>query len=566
VLMLFLAIGFPFAVIFAWAFEMTPEGLKRESEVDRSQSITHVTSRKLNNLITGALVLALAYFVFDKFVLTPGRDAALVEATKQSVSEGAAVEQQTDKEIDRSIAVLPFADMSPDKDQEYFSDGLSEELLNLLAKVPELHVAARTSSFSLKGKDLQISEIGDILKVAHVLEGSVRTAGNRIRVTAQLIQADNGYHLWSETYDRTLDDVFSIQDEIASKVVEQLKITLLGTAPTVAETDPAAYALLLQARQLGRQKTPEALERSNTLYQQALTIAPDFAAAWVGLSKNYNEQAGSALRPIDEGYRLAREAANKALSIDPDYAPAYASLGNIAMIYDNDPAAAARYLEKALQLDPASLEIIGEAATLVEILGRLDEAIVLLEYVVMHDPVSSQAHANLARSNRVAGRWDAAIAAYETSLALSPGRLGSYHGIGESLLLKGEPESALVAYGKEPDEEWRTKGMALALHDLGRQAEFEEKFTELRDRWGAQWPSEVAQVYAHTGDLDAAFAWLDKAVEQNEDGLYQQYFQPLNLPLHNDPRWAAFRARTFGSEAQSQSIKFDVKLPGTSGH
>ena len=214
-----LATGLPFALFFAWAFEMTPEGLKRESEVDRSQSITHETGQKLNYTIIAVLVLALGYFAYDKFVLTSGRDAALVEATTQAISEQV-VTEEAPSESDKSIAVLPFVNMSSDEEQEYFSDGLSEELLNLLAKIPELRVAARTSSFSLKGKELQISEVGEILKVAHVLEGSVRKAGNQVRITAQLIQAEDGYHLWSETYDRSLDNIFAIQDEIAAKVVD----------------------------------------------------------------------------------------------------------------------------------------------------------------------------------------------------------------------------------------------------------------------------------------------------------------------------------------------------------
>jgi len=205
-----------------------------------------------------------------------------------------------------SIAVLPFADMSPDKDQEYFSDGISEELLSLLAKIPELEVAARTSSFSFKGQNLEIREIAERLNVAHVLEGSVRKAGNEVRITAQLIRADDGFHEWSETWDRSLDDIFAIQDEIAADVAAQLKVTLLGAAPTVGATDPAAYAFYLQARQLGRQGTAEGLEQSMALYQRALAIDPDYAAAWAGLARDYYTQAGTELHPIDEGYQLAR--------------------------------------------------------------------------------------------------------------------------------------------------------------------------------------------------------------------------------------------------------------------
>ncbi len=247
VLLLFLALGLPFAIIFAWAFEMTPDGLKREHEVDRSQSITGDTGRKLDFTIIGVLVLALGYFAWDKFVLSVDREAALVEAARQEVSAQVASEEaekpQT-TESGQSIAVLPFVNMSSDTEQEYFSDGLSEELLNLLAKIPELRVTSRSSAFSYKGKDFKIADVGRELGVAHVLEGSVRKAGNQVRITAQLIEVENDTHLWSETYDRSLDNIFAIQDEISSAVVDPLKITLLGETPVVTETDPRWNTLL----------------------------------------------------------------------------------------------------------------------------------------------------------------------------------------------------------------------------------------------------------------------------------------------------------------------------------
>jgi len=229
VLMLFLAIGLPFAVFFAWAFELTPEGLKREHEVDRTRSITPDTGRKLNLLITTVLVLALGYFAYDKFVLSANRDAALIEATMQTISEQTATEK-VPAQSDKSIAVLPFVNMSEEASNEYFSDGISEELLNLLAKIPEIRVIGRTSSFQFKDKNEDLRVIGEMLGVANILEGSVRKSGNTVRVTAQLINAEDGAHLWSDTYDRNLDDVFKVQDEIAEAVVSVLKVKLLGEA------------------------------------------------------------------------------------------------------------------------------------------------------------------------------------------------------------------------------------------------------------------------------------------------------------------------------------------------
>jgi len=261
-----LAIGLIPALIFAWAFELTPEGLKKESEVDRSQSIAPHTGKKLDRMIMVVLALALGYFAFDKFVLTPQREAAqqqqtveqLASATEQARQQGR-TEALVESYGDQSIAVLPFTDMSSAKDQEYMSDGLAEELLNLLAKLPQLWVISRSSAFSFKGKDIAIPEIARQLNVAHILEGSVRKSGNTLRITAQLIEARSDTHLWSETWDRPLDDIFAIQDEIAATVVEQLKVTLLGAVPQVQETDPEAYALNLQVRHLGRQSIAEAL-------------------------------------------------------------------------------------------------------------------------------------------------------------------------------------------------------------------------------------------------------------------------------------------------------------------
>ena len=231
---------------------------------------------------------------------------------------------------EKSIAVLPFVNMSDDKSNEYFSDGISEELLNLLAKIPQLQVTARTSSFSFKGKEVAIPEIARTLHVANVLEGSVRKAGNSVRITAQLIKAGTDTHLWSQTYDRKLDDIFAIQDEIAADVVKQLKVTLLGAAPKARTTDPEAYALYLQAVQLGRQSTTEAFKQSDALYRKVLAIDPRYAPAWDGLARNFDNEAGQGLLPNKEGYAQAREAAMKALAIDPDYAPAHATLGWIA--------------------------------------------------------------------------------------------------------------------------------------------------------------------------------------------------------------------------------------------
>ena len=567
VIMLLLGIGFLFAMFFSWAFELTPEGLKRESEVDRSQSITSKTGKKLDRLTMGVLVLALGYFAVDKFVLSSDRESAAIEAALEKAgaqieTSDTAVPSTKSEEIvtDRSIAVLPFVNMSSDEEQEYFSDGLSEELLNLLAKIPELRVAARTSSFSLKGKEMQMSEIGQLLNVAHVLEGSVRKSGDRLRITAQLIKTDDGFHMWSETFDRTLDDVFAIQDEIAEKVVKALKLALLGTAPTVAETNPEAYSMILQARHLRHQQSKDSLDQAEQLYKAALELAPDYAEGWAGLAKVYAGQTTTGMINRVEGLKLITGTANRAISLDSQNASAWAVLGTNA-VFSNNPKAAANSLQKALQLDPNNLEVLNSAAVLLELLGRQEEAVELLKRVVSRDPVNADGHSGLGRSYRVMGQWDNAIESYQTSLSLTPGRYGSYQGMAESYLFKNELEKALETYQLEPDIEWKTKGTALVYYKQGKMEEFEKTFTELRENWGDEWPSEIAHVYAWIGDNDAAFEWLDKAVIDNEEGLYQQYFQPLLNSLHDDPRWEQFREKTVGSSAEMAAIPFVVNLP-----
>ncbi|PYK85503.1 MAG: hypothetical protein DME40_17510, partial [Verrucomicrobia bacterium] len=321
---------------------------------------------------------------------------------------------------EKSIAVLPFVDMSAGKDQEYFSDGISEELLNLLAKIPQLQVTARTSSFAFKGKETGIPEIARTLHVAHVLEGSVRKAGNSVRITAQLIKAGTDTHLWSQTYDRKLDDIFAIQDEIAADVVKQLKVTLLGAAPKARATDPEAYALYLQAVQLGRQFTAEPFQQSDALYRKVLAIDPRYAPAWYGLARNFGNETGQGLLPGKEGFAQAREAAVRALAIDPDYAPAHAQLGWIAMYGDSDLVGAAQHLERALALDPADLRVLTTSVTLLQSLGRLDEALALEEAAVRRDPVNVTTLFNLGYHQRMAGRLDAAISSFRTVLSMSP--------------------------------------------------------------------------------------------------------------------------------------------------
>jgi TolB-like protein/cytochrome c-type biogenesis protein CcmH/NrfG len=562
-------IGFPFVIAFSWIYELTPEGLKRESEIDRSASITHVTGRRIDYLIVVLLVLAIGFFAIDGFVLMPRREAAhdaslrselVAESSKRGQGDPASAVPEIEK--DPSIAVLPMVNMSEDKANEFFSDGISEELLNLLAKVPRLRVIARTSSFSFKGKDTSIPDIARVLHVASVLEGSVRKSGDKVRITAQLIRSSDGSHLWSETYDRKLDDIFKVQDEIAAAVVAQLKIKLLGAAPTAKPVDPRIYPLILQGQALLDQQTVVGRTQAIEAYRKALKIAPDEARAWAGLSRAYLNQVIFAETSAKEGAPAAREAANKALAIDPGNQTALALLGRLAAEIDFDLPAGARYYQRALELEPGSLMVLNAAGLMLAFTGRMDEALALLEYRVAHDPANPTAYNNLASVQSNARRWDAAIDSFRTAIRLSPEYPGAHAGISTVLLLgKHDATGALKECEAEQTESQREPCAALALHALGHKKDADAALQAFVDKYANDQPSFTADIYAFRGDADAAFAWLNRAVTSKDPNVSGALTDPLLDSLHGDPRWIPF-LRTIGfAPEQLAKIEFKVTLP-----
>jgi TolB-like protein/lipoprotein NlpI len=557
-----LAIGFIPALVFSWAFELTPEGIKKEKDVDRSQSITPATGKKLDRVIIMVLAIALGFFAVDKFVMSPQRQAAEAEQVAEKVEQArraGRAEALVGSYADKSIAVLPFVNMSDDAGNEYFSDGISEELLNLLAKIPELRVISRSSAFSFKGQNIEIPEIAKRLNVAHVLEGSVRKSGDLVRITAQLIEARSDTHLWSHTYDRTLDDIFAIQDEIAASVVEQLKLTLLGSAPQMTATDPEAYALYLQARHLGNRVSEETMAKAVTLLKQSLAIDPDYAVAWDELAHVYSIQAGRGLMPFDEGFALAREALDRALAIDPAFASAHANLGWIVM--GNDLAAAARHIEQALKLDPANAAGIRYAAVMLRNIGRVDEAIALDEFTAARDPVNPIGFSNLGFKYLYAGRWDDAIGSFETALQLSPGYIAAHYYIGVALLLSGRVEEAHAAMQKESFEAFRQLGLVMTHHALGQGAESDRVLAELVGKYERDAAYNIAYVVAVRGETEQAFEWLDKAVEYGDPGISEITGWPLFASIREDDRWLPFLQSIGSAPEQLAAIDFRFQPP-----
>lgn len=465
-------------------------------------------------------------------------------------------------EQDPSIAVLPLENMSTDKEQQYFSDGISEELLNVLNKVPELRVIARTSSFAFKGQNLEVPEIARRLNVASVLQGSVRKAGNRVRIAVQLVRATDGAQLWAETYDRDLDDIFKVQDEIAAAVVDELKIKLLK-APTVTPVDPRVYALVLQAQALLDQQSKEGRAQALLVFRQALSIAPNEARAWAGLGRVYINQSIYSERPATEAAKLAREALDRALKIDPRNVIAITGLARLAADFDFDAQAAADYNRRALQIEPNNLVAINTLGILLSNVGRFDDALPLYDYRVAHDPANPTAFNNRGITRYYARQWEAAIDDFRTALRLSPAFVGAHTGIAASLLGKRDARGALAEIETEPDEASRLQIRALAFHSLGRARESEAALRELIRNYGESQPALVGLVYSYRGERDEAFRWLDEAARIRDPAATSVAFDVLTDPLRDDPRWLPFLRKIGYAPEQLATIRIDVPQPGT---
>lgn len=489
-----LLVGFPFAVIFAWIYEITPEGLKRdiggsETAGDRRTS--------------------------------PGAPVA------EAVSE-------------QSIAVLPFVNMSDDASNEYFSDGLSEELLNLLARIPQLHVAARTSSFSFKGEKIDIPTVAAKLNVANVLEGSVRKAGNRIRITAQLVKAANGYHLWSETYDRSLDDIFAIQDEIAGAVVEGLKVRLLGEVPRVRETEPEAYTLYLQGMYFVTSGQSSRFDRAVRAFKQALDLDSEYAPAWAGLAHTYWYQISYGLLKKADGIVLALDACDRALALDDSLAEAHAVKGLLSLSFALDWSTAEFSIGRALELAPGSAAVVLQAGNLAKTQGHFEKANTYLRQAISLDPLNTTGHIWLSMVMIAQGHLDQAQDILDEVLNLNTKRAVAHQQLGRIHLLRGDPVAAHAEMQKEPAGYWRDFGMSLSLYALDRREEADAAFQHLMETYPDEGPFQNAEIYAFRGEIDNAFRLLERAYEIRDNGVTELLTSQFLIPLHGDPRWRVF--------------------------
>jgi len=543
------ALGFVPAIIFSWVYELTPEGLKRDRDVEQAEEPTHETGRKLDRIIIALLVLALGYFVLDKFVLEP---APVVKTSETAAIDqnGPAVEQQRDTvSADKSIAVLPFANMSPNLEDEYFSDGLTEELIGALAKIDGLHVTARSSAFAFKGANLDIRDVGDRLNVKTVLEGSVRREQDQVRVTAQLINVNDGYELWSGSYDYELESMLSLQETISRAIVSALRIQLSSRADEQLKSNTVvnseAYDLYLKGRYYAARLNTGGFQQSIEAFQKAIAIEPDSAPSHAGLANAFGFAGYFGVMPPRDAFPQSILEADIALSLDPESSEALIARGMACLLYEwdwncardelrlalelspnfamahwaytnylmvMDPSAALGSALRALALDPLSLPIMNLVAFIYFSQDMFAEAIRMDEEIIAMDPTFAPAHWNLGIIQTLQGRYDQAADALAKSVEYSGG-------LSSTLAMQA------YALGKSGDEAGALEVLAELL-----------SYRESRDR-GYVAPVLIAHVYEGLGKTEDAIEWLEKAMVERDGWLILLNIYPRFESLRGDPRF-----------------------------
>ena len=514
-------LGFPIALVIAWAFEMTPEGLKRTEDVSPDEKIPQWSARKFAAFILVVVICAAALLGYQVF------------RAKSTPAPGPVSE--------KSIAVLPLVNQSGDPAQEYFSDGLSEELINGLGKISELRVIGRNSSFHFKGKTDDSRAIGQALGVANLLEGSVRKAGDRVRIGLQLVNAADGSQRWSETYDRELKDIFAIQEEIAKAVAEQLRVRLLGGAPSISSQPSnenlAAYNFFLQARAEYDKANPDAASRAISLLDQAIALDPNYADAYVLKARALDALAISGPDQSRQYFEKARMAVRTALALKPDLAGAHASLAYIYLFADwNFPAAEAE-LAMVREKDPI---VLNNLATLRGIQGRWDESTALRQEVLRLEPLHAVYYTNLAQNLMRTDRWDEAETMLRKALELQPSTRFAHSLLGFVALNRGDLEVALRDAKLEPVG-WSRDGMlACVQFARGEREQADQALQQLIANFGEENPINIAQVYSVRREPEKMFEWLDRAYQRHQPALLSSLVgNPAYKPHYSDPRFVA---------------------------
>jgi TolB-like protein/Tfp pilus assembly protein PilF len=524
------ALGFPVALVIAWAFELTPEGVKRTEAADAERQ--HSRGRVWIAVVVVAATLSLGLFFLGRYTAGTSMPRSSEPATASNPQ--------------KSIAVLPLVNTSGDPSNEYFSDGLSEELIAVLAKIPGLKIIGRSSSFLFKGKADDSRTIGDKLGVANLLEGSVRKQGDRVRIVAELINAADGRTLWSETYDRELKDVFAVQSEIAVAVTDQLKVKLLG-APTKSDAAPsndnlAAYNALQQGTFYFALSTEEGTRKATEFFGEAVRLDPRYALAYANLSFAWRQLAATWLggAEANEAYAKARNAAQTALSLAPNLAAAHGARGFVLLTPDLDFAAAEAEFRRAEKLAPADAGPKNNLGFVFAVQGRLKEAEDMMRQTLALDPLGVTRYLNLARILIGGGRYDEAEAALRKAIELQPAaaRLHAYLTMLD--VLRGNAAAALQDAQLEPKGFWQDYALALAQQAQSDHATADAALQKLINEDAVSAPFQIAAVYGLRKEPDKMFEWLERAYTEHDPGLTQLLVTPFILNYKDDPRFAAF--------------------------
>jgi serine/threonine-protein kinase len=522
------ALGFPIALIIAWAFELTPEGIKRTEAADAARQ--HSRGGMWMAVIVVAATLSLGLFFLGRY--TAGR------ATPRVNDSAAAPNTQ------KSIAVLPLVNTSGDPSNEYFSDGLSEELIAVLAKIPDLRVIGRSSSFFFKGKSADSAAIGQKLGVANLIEGSVRKQGDRVRIVAELISAADGRSLWSETYDRELKDVFAVQTEIAKSVAEQMKVKLLGErqqSDAAASTENlAAHNAVLQADFYFKQLTPESVQRAIQFLEEAVRLDPNYAFAYAKLSQAWRQYAASFARDdARKAYEEARRTAEKAVSLAPDLADVRMAMGFLALTPDLDFRTAEKEFRRVLESSPNDAAAKSYLGAALSAQGRLAEAEQTCREALSLDPLGTPAWYNIGRVVVGLGRYKNAEELFRKGLEIQPqaSRFHSYLALLD--IIQNRPEQAMSSARLETEGFWRDYAIALVQQTQGDRAAADAALNDFMARDSAGAAFQIAVLYAARKNPDKMFEWLDTAYAEHDSGLSQMAVTPFFLPYVNDPRFIA---------------------------
>jgi serine/threonine-protein kinase len=532
------ALGFPVALIIAWAFELTPEGIKRTEAADaarqRSRGVVWIA------VVVIAVILSLGLFFLGRYT-----GHATVRPTDVATAFA-----------EKSIAVLPLVNTSGDPNNEYFSDGLSEELIAVLAKIPELKVIGRSSSFFFKGKSSDSAAIGQKLGVANLIEGSVRKQGDRVRIVAELISAADGRSLWSDTYDRELKDAFAVQAEIAKSVAEQMKVKLLGKTvrsdAAVSSQNPAARNAVLQSDFYFQQQTAESIQKAISFAQEAIRLDPSYALAYAKLSQGWRQYGASfSTDTAEKAYEEARHAAERAASLAPDLVEVRKAIGWISMNPALDFRAAEKEFLRALELSPGDAGAKNALSYSLMAQGRLAEAEQTCREAILLDPLFTTLWFNLGRLALAAGRYQDAEDSFRKGLEIQP-RAARFHSYLATLkILEKDPTAALQEAQLEPDPFWREYALTLVQQTQPDTSAADTALRNFSSKYASGGAYQVAVIHALRKEPDEMFRWLDNAYATHDSGLTQLVITPFLFEYRDDSRFVAL------------CQKLGVQLPAT---